>query len=411
MPMGLCAAAPRRSHLAASLRRMIRTAFMPLFAAALLSACGGGGDDDDFDLVSAYQVLGQSGFSGASANQGNGNADAGTLAQPLGNIATNGSVLFVADSSNNRVLGFKAMPATNGASADFVLGQDDFTSSVGGIGRNKLALPASVFLGNGYLVVADSGNNRVLIWNSIPASATDLPDVVIGQSDFTTKTSGTSETALAYPTSAIVAGNSLIVVDQNNNRVLVWDQVPSSSGEPANLVLGQSDFTTKTADDEADEMNRPASAWSDGVRLLVSDSGNNRVLYWSLLPQTSGEEADYVIGQSDFGRSTSGTSASALRTPYGVTSDGTSVWIADSGNNRVLEFGSFPIANQTSANSVIGQDEDSFTSSTANDDDQDGDVDDEPSSRTLSGATGVYANNGTLYVTDRSNNRVLFFPQ
>ena len=76
MPMGLCAAAPRRSHLAASLRRMIRTAFMPLFAAALLSACGGGGDDDDFDLVSAYQVLGQSGFSGASANQGNGNADA-----------------------------------------------------------------------------------------------------------------------------------------------------------------------------------------------------------------------------------------------------------------------------------------------------------------------------------------------
>jgi len=151
--------------------------------------------------------------------------------------------------------------------------------------------------------------------------------------------------------------------------------------------------------------------WSDGVRLLVSDSGNNRVLYWSLLPQTSGEEADYVIGQSDFGRSTSGTSASALRTPYGVTSDGTSVWIADSGNNRVLEFGSFPIANQTSANSVIGQDEDSFTSSTANDDDQDGDVDDEPSSRTLSGATGVYANNGTLYVTDRSNNRVLFFPQ
>lgn len=390
-------------------RRLVLVCLLAL--GGTLAACGGDDDnDDDADLVSAFTVVGQADFINGSPNRG-GSAGAATLAQPLGNIATDGTRLFVADTANNRVLGYSSVPVANGVAADIVLGQSDFTGTTGGTAQNRMALPGSVYIGEGRLVVADSGNNRVLIWNSVPTDSSDLPDVVVGQSGFTTGTSGLSQTQLAFPTSAIIANGKLIVADQNNNRVLVWNTVPATSGAAADLVLGQLSFTTRYDDDEADEMNRPASVWSDGFRLLVADSGNHRVLYWSLFPSDSGAEADYVMGQSDFSRSTAGTSSSTLRTPFGVSSDGTRVYVADSGNHRVLEFDSFPIANGSAATAVFGQEEDNFSSATANDDDQDGDVDDTPSARTLSGPTGAFVYSGVLYVTDRNNHRVLMFPQ
>ena len=390
-------------------RRLVLVCLLAL--SGTLAACGGDDDnDDDADLVSAFTVVGQADFTHGSPTRG-GSAGAATLAQPLGNVATDGTRLFVADTANNRVLGYSCVPVADGVDADIVLGQRDFTGTTGGTSQSRMALPGSVFIGEGRLVVADSGNNRVLIWNSVPTSSSDLPDVVVGQSSYAAGTSGTSQTQLAFPTSAVVAGGHLFVADQNNNRVLVWNTVPTSNGAAADLVLGQPDFVSRLDDDEADEMNRPASVWSDGFRVLVADSGNHRVLYWTQIPQDSGAEADYVMGQTDFSRSTAGTSSSTLRTPFGVSSDGTRVYVADSGNNRVLEFDSFPIANGSAATGVFGQEEDSFSSATANDDDQDGDVDDNPSARTLSGPTGAFVYSGVLYVTDRNNHRVLMFPQ
>jgi len=382
-----------------------------LLLAPWLSACGGGkGGDDAADLNEAFQVLGQSSFTAGRPNAG-GAASAATLGQPLGNIATDGTVLFVADTANNRVLAYSQLPTTNGAPAAFVLGQPNSTSTTGGTARDRMALPSSVFVGGGKLVVTDSGNNRVLIWNNLPSSAASVPDVVIGQIDFTSSSSGVSATQMAFPSAAIIANGRLLVADQNNNRVLVWSSVPTTSGAAANQVLGQANFTSRLADDEAEEMNRPASLWSDGFRLLVADAGNNRVLFWSLFPQESGAEADYVIGQSGFSRSTAGTAASSLRTPFGVSADGTRIYVADSGNNRVLVYNSFPIANGSAASEVFGQEVDNFAASTANDDDQDGVVDDTPSARTLSGPSGAFVYNGVLYVSDRNNNRVLMFPQ
>ena len=116
-----------------------------------------------------------------------------------------------------------------------------------------------------------------------------------------------------------------------------------------------------------------------------------------------------MIGQSGFSRSSPGSSASTLRAPFGVGSDGTRIYIADSGNNRVLRYNAFPLENGLAAGEVYGQD--SFTAVTANDADQDGDSDDTPDATTLSGASGAFIQNGVLYVSDRNNNRILFFPQ
>ncbi|HSW13786.1 MAG TPA: NHL repeat-containing protein [Solimonas sp.] len=382
---------------------------LPILLTALLAGCsgGGGGDDDSAELIEAFGLYGQALFTDSAPNRGKSTA-ANTLAQPLGNVASDGTRLFIADTSNNRVLAFSAIPSSPDTAASFVLGQANATANTPATAQNRLALPAAVFLGEGKLVVTDSGNNRVLIWNSVPAAATP-PDVVVGQADFASATSGTSAGMLAFPTSAVIANGRLVVADQNNNRVLVWNTVPTANGAVADLVLGQPDFATREADDEADEMNKPAGLWSDGFRLLVTDSGNNRVLYWALFPQQSSADADYVIGQSGFSRSSAGSSAATLRAPFGVGSDGTRIYIADSGNNRVLRYNAFPLENGLSAAAVYGQEE--LTAVIANDDDQDGEADDTPTARTLSGASGAAIHGGVLYVSDRNNNRILFFPQ
>lgn len=391
-----------------SLPRPRARLLLPLLLASLISACGGAGSsDDDLELISATNVIGQADYVSGSANRG-GSVSALSLAQPLGGIATDGTNFFVADYGNHRVLGYASVPGPT-TPALFVLGQDSLTTNLPGTGPTQLALPASVAVIDGRLIVADAGNNRVLIWNRLPVGNT-APDVVVGQVDLVSDDPGTAADKLSFPVAATVANNRLIVSDQNNNRVLIWNTVPTTNGVAADVVLGQPDFTSGSARDEEDGLTTPAGLWSDGFRLLVADSGNNRVMLWTQLPRISGADASFAIGQSDFSRITAGVGQGSLRTPSGVASDGTRIWIADSGNNRVLEFDAFPISSGALAVDVYGQDRDSFTARTPNDLDQDAVTDSTPSASTLSSPTGVSVIANTLYVVDRNNHRVLAFP-
>jgi hypothetical protein len=89
------------------------------------------------------------------------------------------SVLIVADPGDHRVLIWKQPPADSRLATDVVLGQPDFYSA----GRNRtsvrngLFLPSSevnertvcrpygICLHQSTLAVADSGNNRVMLWD------------------------------------------------------------------------------------------------------------------------------------------------------------------------------------------------------------------------------------------------------
>lgn len=373
-----------------------------------LTACGGGGDgdSDEIDMPQAFSLVGQANFTSGAANRGGTTAELG-LAQPLGGSATDGQHFYLADYSNNRVLGWTSIPDGPNDAPDFVLGQDSYTGNGASTASDHLALPAGVAVAAGKLAVADAGNNRVLIWNTLPTS--NVPaDVVIGQADFTGNDPGVSATRLSFPAAVALTATRLFVADQNNNRVLIWNSVPTNSNTAADVVLGQTDFTSNTARDEEDGLNNPAGLWTDGFRLLVGDSGNNRVMYWAQVPRVSGADATYAMGQSDFSRITAGVGSASMRTPYGIASDGTRIYVADAGNNRVLKFDAFPIASGAVATETYGQN--SFESRTANDDDQNGAVDDTPSERTLSSPTGTTYFNGVLYVTDRNNHRVMFFP-
>lgn len=400
-----------------------------LAAALTLPACGGGGGGGGSGgggenlppllNLSNFQpadiVIGQADFIGTGPNKetGYGTPEADSLATPYGNPAVSPSgTLFISDSSNNRVLGYHTLPTVNTAAADFVLGQPDFTSNEPGM----LSSPQGVSIAGGRMAVANFDGDRVLIYNTIPAGGGTEPDVVVGQVDFDSQEDTCDATHLNSPEAAtLTADGRLVVADSAHNRVLIWNTLPTTHGQPADLVLGQADFThCDPNDDDQDGLSGPRSArtldyptglWTDGRRLAVIDNDNNRVLIWSTFPTSHFQPADIVLGQADF--TSASASTGTLDTPYGIDSNGRQFAVADSRNHRVLIWNGFPTSNFQQADIVLGQSD--LTHNQSNDDDQNGEDDGAASARVLNFPAGVRFYQDKLLISDMANHRVLIF--
>jgi hypothetical protein len=269
-------------------------------------------------------------------------------------VATDGTRLAVADSGNHRVLIYHPVPTAGGAVPSVVLGQPDLTTATpnnGGLGPASLNLPLGVAIVGMKLVVADAFNHRVLIWNAIPTSNFAPADVVVGQLDFATGTSGLAADRMNVPAGVASDGTRLVVADDNNNRVLIFHTLPTSNGASADLVLGQPDFVSSTPNNGglgAQTLWFPIAATIDGSRLLVADNANHRVLVWNSFPTASSQSADVVLGQPDFATNTvpggvcPKPDARSLRYPRGVAVAGGCVFVGDSGNHRVVAYDESP---------------------------------------------------------------------
>jgi hypothetical protein len=199
-------------------------------------------------------------------------------------VWTDGNRVAVADSRNNRVLIWNTFPTTNGQPADLVIGQAGFgTGTTPTIPTaSSIAFPVDVYSDGVRLIVADFGNRRVLIWNSFPATNGQPADIVVGQATFETKDTGTSATAMGGPAGVVAVANSLLVSDPDNNRILVYSPIPTTSGAAAKLVLGQPSLTTNTGGVSQNAFRRPARLAVHGHELYVADQGNHRVLRFCL---------------------------------------------------------------------------------------------------------------------------------
>ena len=312
-------------------------------------------------MVNTFQaasvVIGQADFTSGEANQDEVDPDANTLSGPSGAPSHNG--FHQPDADNNRVLIYNNPPAANDANAERVLGQADFTQDDPGTSDSAMTGPTRAEVAGSSLFVLDSGNHRVMQWLTLPTLNNAPADHVHGQADFIFNAAGTSQTRLSSPKglSVVEVGSEMrmVVGDTGNNRVMIWNPVPASDGSPATVVLGQTDFDTRTVGVSATEMNAPTGVWTDGTRIAVADSGNNRVLIWNTFPVTNGAPADIVVGQPDFTTSTGASGAQGLRRPAGVSSNRLSLFVADTNNSRVLVFDMFPTMNQPMADVVLGQ--------------------------------------------------------
>jgi uncharacterized protein (TIGR03437 family) len=307
--------------------------------------------------------------------------------------------------------------------------------------------PTAVGSDGTHVAVADTLNNRVLIWNTIPTSMNQPPDVVVGQASFTTHSfPGDTPTAssLRGPQGVWLQNGMLFIADTQNDRVLIYNSIPTANGAAADIVLGQPNMTTwvqvnianQNTNAAANNLLTPISVTSDGTHLFVTDLGYNRVLIWNSIPNTNQQAADVEIGQPNM---TTGIPDNAFSTPTTYTgtlpapetavlctvsngidsnsnptypalceytlsfprfaiSDGTNLYIADGGNDRVLIYTPIPTANQAPANIVLGQTD--FVTDAPTDG---ADTMDAPLSLAWDGI------NKNLYVADTYNQRILVY--
>ncbi len=177
---------------------------------------------------------------------------------------------------------------------------------------------------------------------------------------------GAKDSPLLAPRGVFLVKNKLFVADTAQNRLFIWNELPNQEFQNPDLVLGQmaKAGTGRNASGKvsASSLFYPSGIWSDGEKLILADAWNHRVLIWLKMPTKDGQAADVVLGQPNFQNNEPNVegishppSAQSLNWPYGVFSDGKQLWIADTGNRRVLYFENIPDHNFVAASNVIGK--------------------------------------------------------
>jgi uncharacterized protein (TIGR03437 family) len=319
-------------------------------------------------------------------------------------VASDGIHLVVADTNHNRVLIWNSIPTVNDAPADVVVGQPSFISSPppgGTPSATTMRGPQGVWIENGRLYVADTEYNRVLIYNHIPTQSGAAADVVLGAPNFTTyvqptlasepttiqnqgyATNATGATAsnMVNPVSVTSDGQHVFVTDLGYNRVLIWNSIPTTNGAPADVVIGQPDMVSSIANNSfigiaaqsstdtinfeqpvlchtptgmdpignptypnvcGATLNFPRFALSDGTRLFIADGGNDRVLEFLEIPATNGALADTILGQLSDIVDQAGDGVDSMDTPSSLAWDGSNLYVSDPYNLRVTVFTPLP---------------------------------------------------------------------
>jgi streptogramin lyase len=247
-----------------------------------------------------------------------------TLSWPYGIAVDGNGNIYVADTSNNRIL-------------KETLSVASYTETT--VPTSALSFPGGVGVdGRGNIYIADSNNNRILmetpsagsyIETTIPTSTLNYPEAVavdgsgniyivdtsnnrilketLSGGSYTESTVPTS--TLIYPGGIAIDGNgNVYIADWGNNRVLM--ETPSSGSYIESTIPSST-------------LNGPGAVAVVGNSVYIADSGNNRILKETL---SAGTYAETVLPTS------------TLNDPGAVTTDGSgNVYVLDSGNNRVLK--------------------------------------------------------------------------
>jgi len=93
---------------------------------------------------------------------------------------------------------------------------------------------------------------------------------------------------LNFPRYGLIAAQRLIVADGGNDRVLVWEKVPTANGTLADEIIGEIGGDVNQASDAADSLRTPTYLAWDGFNLYVSDTYNRRVTAYTIGATTVG---------------------------------------------------------------------------------------------------------------------------
>jgi len=241
-----------------------------------------------------------------------------------------------------------------GQAADLILYADEFNNTGGAANLNH---PMKVASDGKRLIVADTYNNRVLIWHTIPTQNYTPADLVLGQKDMIENIAGTAPDKLRWPTGVTTDGNILAVADGYNNRVLIWKKFPTENGQPADVVVGQPDFYQNIeADLDRIQINQSTRqqkhVWwpwdvmiKDGKFFVISLDGS--LLIWNSVPSVNYQSADMILGQKNFDERFFGEMKKEdhylyMKTPRAVGFDGQKLAVGDYNAHTLFVWNNIP---------------------------------------------------------------------
>lgn len=257
-------------------------------------------------------------FGNESSSYADGEGAVAALDQPYG-ITTDGIYLYIADSVNNRIL--KLLISTGAVATIAGNGRGALVDGAGAAA--SFNLPCGIATDGANLYVADTLNHcirRIVIATS---EVTTIAGVGIeGYRD------GAGTTALfRYPYGVATDGANLYVADGGNHRIR---RVVIATGDVTTLAGDGTSGSTDGVGTLA-SFNSPFGVATDGSNLYVADTANNRIRRIAI---STGAVTTLAGSGSDSYADGVGTTASFSR-PQCVATDGKSVYVADTSNNRI----------------------------------------------------------------------------
>jgi trimeric autotransporter adhesin len=332
----------------------------------------------------------------ATINTAAGNGTAGYLGDsgpaasaelngPYGLVIDSGGNLYIADPANNRIR--KVAFGTGIISTFAGNGTAGYSGDNGPATSAELQVPVGVVVdGKGDLYIADEGNSVIRKVNASGTITTVAGNNTVGYSG----DNGLATSASLYAPSGVTVDSSgnLYIADAGNNRVR---EVAAATGIITTIAgTGTAGYSGDNGAAVSATLNKPSAVLEGSTgSLYILDTGNNVVRLVNTTGTITTIAGNGTAGYSgDNGPATSAT----LHTPYGLNigSSG-NLYIADSANNVVRMVSTAGIISTIAGNGTAGYSGDNGAAISA----------------TLNNPQGVTIDNqGNVYISDQSNNRV-----
>jgi DNA-binding beta-propeller fold protein YncE len=311
-----------------------------------------------------------------SDNGADGTGSAARFFSPCG-VATDGTNLYVVDSSNYEIR--KIVIATGVVTTLAGSPTSGYADGTGSAARFYKPEGVAIDPAGTNLYVADSRNNmirKIVI-------ATGVVSTLAGS---TTKGSADGKGSAAsfnYPEGITIdlTGTNLYVSDTDNNEirkiVIATGVVSTLAGS---TTKGSADGTGSAA-----SFNYPYGITTDGTSLYVTDEVNHEIRKIVIATGV----VSTLAGSTSSGSADGTGSAAGFHYPYGITTDGINLYVADSENYEIRKIVIATGVVSTLAGSTTG-----------------GHADGTGSAASFYNPDGITTDGTSLYVTDSKNNMI-----
>lgn len=250
---------------------------------------------------------------------------AGSFAYPLG-ITTDGVNLYVADTGNSTIR--KVVIATGTVTT--IAGSAISSGATDGIGNAaQFNFPSGITVTGNNLYILDENNNAIRKIEVITGAVT----TIAGSLGSSASTDGTAATArFNKPEGLTTDGTNLFVADTYNHTVR---KVVIATGAVTTIAGSAGSPGSTDGNGTSARFDLPSGITTDGIYLYVTDMNNQTVR--KIVPSTG--EVTTLAGTAGASGSTDDTGVAARFTnPRGITTDGTNLYVADSGNQTIRKI-------------------------------------------------------------------------